>query len=151
MDFFDNIIIDTEQVDIDKLNLIFEVKERKTGTIGLGAGYSSLEGLVGYVQLTQSNLFGEGKLFSADVQVGNQKKSWQLSYKDPWLFDTPTSFGIDVWNTFKNQGYNNQGYELDTYGFNLSLGRRFDEANQGFITYRYQEDKYSNIRSDLID
>jgi len=148
--FFDNVLIDTEQVDIDKLNLIFEVKERKTGTIGLGAGYSSLEGLVGYVQLTESNLFGEGKLFSADVQVGNQKKSWQLSYKDPWLFDTPTSFGVDVWNTFKNQSYNNQGYDLDTYGFDFNLGRRFDDANQGFITYRYQEDNYSNIRSDLV-
>ncbi len=149
--FFDNVLIDTEQVDIDRLNLVFEVVERKTGTIGLGAGYSSLEGLVGYIQLTKSNLFGEGKTFSADVQFGNQKKSWQLSYKDPWLFDTPTSFGIDVWNVFKNQYYNNQGYDLDTYGFDLSFGRRFNDEQQGYITYRYQEDKYSNIKEELKD
>ncbi|HDQ25713.1 MAG TPA: outer membrane protein assembly factor BamA [bacterium] len=147
--FFDNIVIDTEQVDIDRLNLVFEVTERKTGNIGLGAGYSTVEGIVGYVQLSQSNLFGEGKGFSADVQFGNQKKSWQLSYKDPWLFDTPTSFGIDVWNIFKNTAYNNQGYDLDTYGFNLSFGRRIGLEHKTFITYRYQQDKFSNISSQL--
>ncbi len=148
--FFDNILIDTEQVDIDRLNLIFEVVERKTGNIGLGAGYSTVEGLVGYIQLTQTNLFGEGKAFQADVQFGNQKKSWQLSYKDPWFFDTPTSFSVDLWNTFKNTAYNNQGYDIDSYGFNLTFGRRFGLLHKVYLTYRYQQDKYSNIRSDLV-
>ena len=143
--FFDNVVIDTEQVDMDRLNLVFEVTERKTGNIGLGAGFSTVEGLVGYVQLSQSNLFGEGKAFSADVQFGSDKQSWQLSYKDPWLFDTATSFGADLWNVYKRNSYNNQGYDLDTYGFNLSFGRRFGDEHRAFLTYRYQEDKYSNI------
>lgn len=148
--FFDNVLIDTEQVDIDKLNLVFEVVERKTGNIGLGAGYSTVEGLVGYIQLTQTNLFGEGKAFQADVQFGNKKKSWQLSYKDPWFFDTPTSFGVDLWNTFKNTAYNNQGYDIDSYGFNLTFGRRFGLLHKVYLTYRYQQDKYTNIRPDLV-
>jgi outer membrane protein insertion porin family len=147
--FFDNVVIDTEQVDIDKLNLIFEVEERKTGNVGLGAGYSTVEGLVGYVQLSQSNLFGEGKLFSADVQYGSEKKSWQLSYKDPWLLDTPTSMGVDVWNTYQNSTYNNQGYDLDTYGFDITTGRKLDSTQRAFITYRYQDDKYSNVDAQL--
>lgn len=148
--FFDNVVIDTEQVDIDKLNLVFEVEERKTGNVGLGAGYSTVEGLVGYVQLSQSNLFGEGKMFSADVQYGNQKKSWQLSYKDPWLFDTATSLGLDVWNIYKNKDYNNQGYNLDTYGFDITAGRRLTDTQRAYITYRYQEDLYKEIDTDLI-
>lgn len=148
--FFDNVVIDTEQVDIDKLNLVFEVEERKTGNVGLGAGYSTVEGLVGYVQLSQSNLFGEGKLFSADVQYGTQKKSWQLSYKDPWFLDTATSIGVDVWNIYKNKDYNSQGYDLETYGFDITAGRRLTESQRAFITYRYQEDTYDNIDLDLI-
>jgi outer membrane protein insertion porin family len=147
--FFDNVVIDTEQVDIDKLNLIFEVQERKTGNVGLGAGYSTVEGLVGYVQLSQSNLFGEGKLFSADVQYGNQKKSWQLSYKDPWLLDTATSMGADVWNMFKDKNYNGQGYDLDTYGFDITFGRKLSDDQRVFLTYRYQQDEFSNIDADL--
>jgi outer membrane protein insertion porin family len=143
--FFDNVIIDTEQVDIDKLNLVFEVQEKKTGNVGLGAGYSTVEGLVGYVQLSQSNLFGEGKSFSADVQYGNQKKSWTLSYKDPWMLDTPTSFGVDLWNTYKDKAYNNEGYDVDSYGFDVSLGRKIDDTQKVYFTYRYQEDEYSNI------
>jgi len=149
--FFDNVVIDTEQVGLDRLNLVFEVTERKTNTIGLGAGYSTVEGLVGYLQLTNANLFGEGKSFSADVQVGNNKKSWQLGYKDPWLFDTPVSFGLDIWNAFKNRGYNNQGYDLDSYGLDLSLGYRIDLEQKAFITYRYEEGKFSNIDEDLKD
>ncbi|MCE5300889.1 MAG: outer membrane protein assembly factor BamA [Spirochaetia bacterium] len=149
--FFDNVVIDTEQSDIDKLNIVFEVEERKTGNVGLGAGYSTVEGLVGYVQLSQSNLFGEGKVFSADVQYGNQKKSWQLSYKDPWLLDAPISLGVDLWNIFRNTDYNNQGYDLDTYGFNVSFGHRITEENKAYFTYRYQEDKYSNIQAEYVD
>ncbi|MFW6210698.1 MAG: outer membrane protein assembly factor BamA, partial [bacterium] len=147
--FFDNVVIDTEQIAMDELNLVFEVVERKTNTIGLGAGYSTVEGLVGYVQLTNANLFGEGKSFSADVQFGNTKRSWQLSYEDPWLFDVPTSLGVDVWNILKEKDYNNQGYDLDTYGLNLSFGRRFTNEMKGFMTYRYQEDAYSNIDEEL--
>jgi outer membrane protein insertion porin family len=147
--FFDNVVIDTEQVEADKLNLIFEVQEKKTGNVGLGAGYSTVEGLVGYVQLSQSNLFGEGKLFSADVQYGDLQKSWQLSYKDPWLLDTPTSFGVNLWNTYQDSTYNNQGYDLDSYGFNVSLGRKLDDLEKVFLTYRYEEDTFSNIDQDL--
>ncbi len=147
--FFDGIVLDTEQVDIDKLNIVFEVKERKTGTISLGAGYSSVEGLVGYVQLAQNNLFGEGKVFSADVQVGNQKQSWQLGYKDPWLFDTPTSLDTSIWNTNKQQGYNNQGYELDSYGFSLGGGRRLTDEHKVYLTYQYEKDKYLNVTDAL--
>ncbi|HRU39904.1 MAG TPA: BamA/TamA family outer membrane protein, partial [Candidatus Goldiibacteriota bacterium] len=82
-------------------------------------------------------------------QFGNQKKSWQLSYKDLWLFDMPVSFGLDLWNVYKNQAYNNQGYDLDTYGFNISFGRRFGIDHKAFLTYRYQQDNYTNIRPDL--
>jgi outer membrane protein insertion porin family len=117
--------------------------------VGLGAGYSTVEGLVGYVQLSQSNLFGEGKMFSADVQYGSEKKSWQLSYKDPWLLDTPTSFGVDVWNTYSDATYNNQGYDIDSYGFDVTGGRKIDDTQRMFLTYRYQEDTYSNITAEL--
>jgi outer membrane protein insertion porin family len=143
--FFDNVVIDTEQVGIDKLNLVFEVQERKTGNVGLGAGYSTVEGLVGYVQLSQSNLFGEAKSFAADVQYGSETKSWTLSYKDPWLLDAPISFGVDLWDTFKNRDYNNQGYDLDSIGFDVSLGRKLDDIQKVYMTYRYQEDKYPYI------
>jgi outer membrane protein insertion porin family len=149
--FFDNVTIDTEQVEVDKLNLIFEVQEKKTGNVGLGAGYSTVQGLVGYVQLSQSNLFGEGKLISADVQYGDLQKSWQLSYKDPWLFDTPTSAGVNLWNTYANSTYNNQGYDLDSYGFSVSLGRKIDDLQKAFLTYRYEEDTYSNVDANLHD
>ncbi len=149
--FFDNIVPDTEQVDIDKLNVILEVKEKKTGTISLGAGYSSIEKLVGNLSLSENNLFGEGKVFSATIQVGSLQRTWQLTYKDPWLYDTPTSFQTDVWNTYTYSSYNNEGYDVDTYGFDVSLGKRFSEEQQGYFTYRYQDDTYSNISSGMAN
>jgi len=145
--FFDNIVPDTEQVDIDKLNVILEVKEKKTGTISLGAGYSSIEKLVGNLTLTEANLFGEGKSFSATIQIGSLQRTWQLTYKDPWLLDTPTSFQTDVWNTYSDSSFNNEGYSIDTYGFDVSLGKRFNDEQQGYFTYRYQDDTYSDISS----
>src|SRR6185503_16130399 len=58
--FFENVAIDTQPgSEMDKLILVFDVSpERKTGTLSVGAGYSSVEGLVGFLQVAQNNLFG---------------------------------------------------------------------------------------------
>lgn len=152
--FFENVAVDTQPgSDMDKLILIYDVSpERKTGTLSLGAGYSSVEGLVGFLQVSQNNLFGNGQSVSAQWDFGDRKSSYSLSFTEPWLLDRPVSFGVDVYRILRTQSYANQGYDQTSTGGSLRLGysfRRPWEAWKVFNTYRYQSDVYSNISPNL--
>lgn len=125
--------------------LVFEVDERHTGTISLGAGYSSVDYLMGYLQLTQANLFGNGQSVSLQWELGSYRQSWQMSFTEPWLFDAPVSFGVDVWNINKRRGYGGQLYNLLSQGGDLRLGRRFDEYWKGFLTYKLESNEYTDL------
>ncbi len=149
--FFENVGIDTQPgSEMDKLVLIFDVSpERKTGTLSVGAGYSSVEGLVGFLQVAQNNLFGNGQAVSAQWDFGDRKNSYSLSFTEPWLLDTPTTLGVDVYNILRTQAFAGQGYDQVSTGGSLRLGRKLSDEWKVFNTYRYQSDNTSNVRSDL--
>jgi len=128
--FFENVAIDTQPgSEMDKLILIYDVSpERKTGTLSLGAGYSSVEGLVGFLQVSQNNLFGNGQAVSAQWDFGDRKNSYSLSFTEPWLFDRHVSFGVDIYRTMRTQAYNSQGFDQTSTGGSLRLGYSFKDA-----------------------
>ncbi|NTV53197.1 MAG: outer membrane protein assembly factor BamA [Candidatus Firestonebacteria bacterium] len=130
--------------------LVFEVEERHTGTISLGAGYSSVDYLMGYLQLTQANLFGNGQSVSLQWEEGQLRQSYQMSFTEPYLFDSPVSFGVDIWDTNRSRGYNGQNYTLTSQGGDIRLGKRFDEVWKGYFTYKLESDEYSNLDSSLL-
>jgi outer membrane protein insertion porin family len=150
--FFENVAVDTQPgSEMDKLILIFDVSpERKTGTLSLGAGYSSVEGLVGFLQVSQNNLFGNGQAVSAQWDFGDRKSSYSLSFTEPWLMDKPISFGVDIYRTLRTQAYNSQGYDQTSTGGSLRLGYTLDDVWKVFSTYRYQSDETSNVSSSLV-
>lgn len=82
----------------DRMNLKISVKERPTGTFGVGAGYSTQDQLVGMVEISQSNLFGRGQQLRFQGIIGAISNRFRLSFTEPYLFDRPLSFGIDAFN-----------------------------------------------------
>jgi len=108
--------------------LVIQVVEQKTGRAGLGGGYSSLNGLVGFANLSQNNWRGEGKRIALKTEFGGIR-TYELSYFDPWLGDKPRSFGIDLYNTKYTRSLYTAGNTLTEYdeerrGGSVSLGRR---------------------------
>ena len=130
--------------------LVFEVDERHTGTISLGAGYSSVDYLMGYLQLTQANLFGNGQSVSLQWELGALRQSWQMSFTEPWLFDSPVSFGVDVWHINKNKGYTGQAYNLLAQGGDIRLGRRFSDRWKGYLTYKLESNEYTDLDDESV-
>ena len=101
--FFDEVDITTEPGnEKGKMFLVVTVKEKRTGMMSFGAGYNSLDGLLGYLEYSQNNLFGLGQFFSVKWEFGAQKQNIETSYTDPWFLDTPTSVGIDLYHTIRD-------------------------------------------------
>jgi len=82
----------------DRMNLKITVKERPTGTFGLGAGYSTQDRLVGMAEVSQNNLFGRGQQLKLSGVIGSISHRVRASFTEPYLFDRPLAFGIDGFN-----------------------------------------------------
>jgi outer membrane protein insertion porin family len=82
----------------DRMNLKISVKERPTGTFGIGAGYSTADRLVGMVEISQNNLFGRGQQLKVQGIIGTISHRLRASFVEPYLFDRPLSLGIDAFN-----------------------------------------------------
>ena len=82
----------------NRRNLKISVKERPTGTFGLGAGYSTQDRLVGMVEVSQNNLFGRGQQLKVQGILGAISKRFRASFTEPYLFDRPLAFGVDAFD-----------------------------------------------------
>ncbi|QEQ01227.1 hypothetical protein FFX45_07455 [Thermosynechococcus sp. CL-1] len=84
-----------------KVNLILNIRERNTGSISAGAGYSSAAGLFGTVAFQQNNLFGRNWKFGVEAQGGTEGEFlFDINFTDPWIKGDPyrTSYTVSAFN-----------------------------------------------------
>jgi len=81
-----------------EVDLIFRVKEKSTGNVNFGAGFGGGWGVTGFLDLTQSNLFGRGKSIQLRLEFGTRMSNIDLSYMDPYFLDTPVSLDVGIFN-----------------------------------------------------
>ena len=127
----------------DEIVLVIHLVEQKTGRAGVGAGYSSLNGLVGFVNLSQNNFQGSGKRVYLKSEFGGVG-SYEVGYFDPWFLDKPQSFGIDVYDTeyTRNLYFNShesREYEERRKGVALTLGKRLNRDTD--LSFRFRDEK----------
>ncbi|MBU1113066.1 MAG: outer membrane protein assembly factor BamA [Candidatus Omnitrophica bacterium] len=141
----------------DKVDLVVDVKEAKTGYLSFGGGYSSIDAFIGFVELRQRNFdyrnwstfTGAGQDLTLQVSMGTLTDKYQLSFTNPWIFDKPVSFGFDVYKKGHQQdedvGY---AYEEDIRGGTLRLGREFSDQWKADLGYRFERVKITDIVAD---
>jgi outer membrane protein insertion porin family len=126
--------------------LDIHVEERATGNFSFGAGYSSVDKVVGTVQITQSNFRGHGQRLSASVKIGGTSSQFNISFTEPWLFDRPLSGSVQA---FKWQREYDE-YTKDSLGGKLGFGfpiTKIDDFTRSMIQYAYDDAEISDIRS----
>jgi outer membrane protein insertion porin family len=128
------------------VNVSFKVEEKSSDYLNASVGYSGSFGFSGAVGVTLTNFaldkpftLGGGQVLSFNWQfgVGSIYRTFTLGFTEPWLFDTPTLLGFEVFDT-REQYF----YDLRQSGGTLRLGRRLkwpdDFFNvQGFLRYQY--------------
>lgn len=99
LDFFSEVNLETPPVQgtKDQVDLNVSVKEKPTGSFNVGAGISSSQGLVLTAGITQSNLFGTGKVLSTQVNTSKSNQVYSISYTNPYYTDNGISRGFDVY------------------------------------------------------
>ena len=99
LDFFSEVNLETPPVQgtKDQVDLNVSVKEKPTGSFNVGAGVSSSQGLVLTAGITQSNLFGTGKVLSTQINTSKINQVYSLSYTNPYYTDDGVSRGFDIY------------------------------------------------------
>jgi outer membrane protein insertion porin family len=117
-------------------DLVVLVEEKRTGSLNFGAGYSTIDKLIGFVELTQGNfditnwpgLTGAGQKFRAKAQVGSQRQDYVVAVTEPYFLDQKLSLGGQLF--YSTASYLSSAYEQRNYGFSL-------EARKPLIAWMY--------------
>lgn len=156
--YFEEVIFDTEPTKSpDKKDLIVSVKEAKTGEFSFGGGFSSIERLIGFVEVTQKNFdlmnfptfTGAGQNLTLRGTFGSVRRDYLLSFTEPWILGYPYSFGFDLYNmeTLRKSelGY---GYDESHRGGNLRLGKELTDYDRVDLKYRLEEVRIGDVPDD---
>lgn len=142
LNFFENLDLQPKPKAEDKLvDIDIKVKERPTGFVSVGGGYSSVDQLMGTFDITQGNLFGRGQLIKLRSEIGGRHTYYELSFREPWFMDKPISFGTSIYRTTRNY----LDYSKKATGFDVSFGKEFSEYWRGDITYNFESVTILNI------
>ncbi len=128
----------------DKMVLDVKVKEAPTGSFSFGAGFSTMDRLVGAVQVTKDNFRGLGERIAAQLRIGGVTSSVDLNFYEPWMFDKPISgdFRIYDWRRdFDEYSRKSKGGEI-SIGFPL---KRVDDYTRGWVEYSFDSAKIYDI------
>ena len=108
--YFDSLGLDFKPVDnSDSLvDLIIKVKEKQTGLINAGIGYSELYKLVGTISVMIPNFRGRGERLQASFEKGSEITNALFGYTKPWIFDIPLTVGFDLYHTNRYRYYFNE-------------------------------------------
>ncbi len=142
LNFFDNVDIIPKPRSEEKLvDLDVKVKERPTGFLSVGGGYSSVDKLMGIVDLTQGNLFGRGQLLKVRGEFGGRTTYYELSFKDPWFMNKPIFFSSTLYKLVREY----IEFDKKAAGFGLSFGKDLSEYVRGDIAYNLEEATIYNV------
>jgi outer membrane protein insertion porin family len=105
----------------DRVILDVEVVEQPTGELSFGAGYSTSEGVIGDVSITERNLLGNGQFLRLKVGGSLERFQMDLSFTEPRFLDRNIAAGFDLF--YKDVDYTNtSSYKARKVGGNLRLG-----------------------------
>ncbi len=141
--FFEDVnFIESPGTKPDRLKLDLEVKERPTGAVSAGIGYSTVDKVIATASISQANFMGTGIKLELSGTVSANSNSYVLSLTQPWLFDKPLTAGFDLYNTTKEYPDFNMNKQGGSIRFGFPLLQRY---TRGYLTYKYEDVDVSNV------
>jgi outer membrane protein insertion porin family len=126
--YFSNVRIFTEPgATDDRVIVVVEVTEEPTGELSFGVGYSSSDGIVGDVSLTEKNFLGRGYILRVAVGAGTSSRTYEFGFTDPYFLGRRISAGVNVFRReYQESSY--RSYDYTTTGGDLTFGFPITEA-----------------------
>ncbi len=142
MQFFEKVETKDEPTDVpNRRNLVISVEEKNTGNIGIGAGFSSVDSVVGFMEISQGNFdignppyfTGGGQKARIRAQVGSRRQDYVMTFVEPWFLGKRLALSVDLFH--RDLNFLSDNYNQRQTGTRLGLSRQLPYNFIGNINY----------------
>lgn len=128
----------------DQVDMNVTVKERSTGNILFGVGYSDADGILLNASVNQNNLFGTGNELSAAIDTSKSTRNLNIRHTNPYLTQSGISQSFSLYSTkFDAANAGTAAYNSTTQGVGLVYGVPLSEDNRVFLGFDIERVKIS--------
>ncbi len=121
------------------------VEERNTGSVGVGVGFSSVDNVVGFLTLEQSNFditnpwnfTGGGQRFGMSLRAGSERSEFSVSLVEPWFLDQRLALGGELF--YRQSTYFSDVYEQTNAGGSIYVRKPLTEKSSLKLEYRLEQ------------
>lgn len=155
LDYFEDITYDTEPgTAANRKDLVFRVKEKRTGELSFGGGVSSVDGFVGFAEISQKNfdilnwprLTGGGQTISLRGRLGSISQDFSLNFTEPYLFNKPVALDTELYRTRRYS--DNVDFDETRTGAGFTVVRRFRDIFRTGPGYTLENVRVHDISED---
>lgn len=139
--FIDDIKIDLQPGStLNSVDLVLTITEGRPGMLSAGAGYSTVDKLVGNLQVSHLNLFGRAQRLNLLWEFGERRKNYEISWTEPWFLKKPMSFGISLYDLTRLREYAQEinAYKEERQGLEFKIGPRISDTFALLFSYSYE-------------
>ena len=145
--FFKTVDIDTEPGGApDRVVLVVKVMEQPTGELSFGAGYSTSEGVIGDISITERNLMGKGQYVRLGFSGSLERAQVDFSFTEPHFLDRNLAAGFDLFH--KEVDFTDvASYKQRNTGGSLRMGFPIAYNTQMGLRYRFEREEIYDVAS----
>ena len=146
--FFDTVEVRTQQGSApDRVVIDVRVAERSTGELSFGAGFSTTDGALGDVRLSERNLLGRGQDLRANFTVSQRRQQADFSFTEPYFLDRNLAAGIDL--VARETDFQSEAsYDETLYSGTLRAGYPLTEHLRHAVRYTLRQANIHNVDDD---
>jgi len=142
LNYFESVdIIPTPRIDEHLMDIDVKVKEKTTGMLSIGGGYSTIDKFMFMGEVTQANLFGKGLRLRLKTELSSRRKNYNIALHDPWFMDKPLSASFSLYN----ESFKYLDYDKNSTGGSIGLGKELTEYIGGRVVYRLEKVDITDI------
>jgi outer membrane protein insertion porin family len=131
----------------DKTEIDVEVAEKSTGQITFGAGFSTADGPLADVGISENNFLGKGQQLRARTMFAAKRQMYNIGFTEPYFMDRPVEAGFDVYKT--TQDYLDEAsYNRDSLGAILRFSYSLSEKLRHQMRYNIEQSEISDVQDD---
>jgi len=135
LQFFESVELTPEpHVEEKLLDVHVKVKEKLTGMLSIGGGYSSIDKFMVMGEISQGNLFGKGLNLRLRADLSARRTNYSIALRDPWFMDKPISASFSLYNESSKYLY----YDRNAVGGSIGFGKEITEYVGADVTYNFE-------------
>ena len=128
----------------DKTRIEIEVTEKSTGELSFGAGFSTSDGALGDIRLTERNLLGTGRSVTANFRLSERRQEIDFSLTEPYFLDTDITAGVDVFRT-ETDFQDESSFDQTTTGGSLRASYPLTEHLRHGLKFTVRQDEIRDV------